>query len=203
MRFKIGTCLVSSIGNRACITKEGVFEFFPTRQFYRNVKEWQSLMPENSVDVYSTTLTGMKRRIFDIEHRLATHHRHTHMAFKLKTIFDYFDLPSRVIFKPRTYPFFSCSRNKYMCGVWNERDFYQPNLMIGTYLHFYGKRNLEILDVYGNWVHLAPCGDKIYIRGILTQNLALYAKVLAGTYTLRLNYGTNLGKKSHSFLVDM
>jgi hypothetical protein len=144
----------------------------------------------------------MKRRIFDLEYRLALS-KHSHMAFKLKTIFDTFDLSSRVIFKPQTYPVFECYKNKYTSSVWYERDFYCPKKIIGTYLHFHGTRELEILDVYGNWVHLAPCADKIYIRGVLTHNLAQYATVMAGTYTFRLTYNTNLGKKSQSFLVDI
>ena len=203
MRLSIGSCLVSTLGNRACVTKEGVFEFFPTRQFFANMHEWRRAKGINSLTLYKSSLSGMRRRIFDLEHRLALHDRHTHMAFKLKSIFDYFDLPSRVIFKPHTYPFFENYKNKYVCGVWYENEFYMPHKMVATYLHYHGTRELEILDKYGNWVHLAPCGDKVYIRGVLTQNLAQYANILAGTYTLRLTYNTNLGKKSYSFLVDI
>jgi hypothetical protein len=205
-----GTRILSSLGSRVILTRQGVFEFFPTRRFFPRVEHWvkkhhkealqQELESPRLLIVPTKPITGIQKKVFDLEHRLNALHRHSTIAHKLSTIFDYFLLNSRVYFnstKPE-----QDGKKKYMCKVWYERDFFNPGKSIGTFVHYYGTRELHILDLNEKWVHLAPCQDSIYIRGVLTKNLAKYAMIVDRTFTLRLSWNTSKGKKYATFLLD-
>ena len=146
-------------------------------------------------------MTPMEKRVFDLEHYLSSVHRHSCIAHKLITIFDHFLLKSKVFLHPlKPLP---SGKNLFSCQVWNEREFYIPGKSIGTFVHYSNSRELHVLDNFGNWIYIAPCLDSIYIRGVLTNNLAQYARIHDKTYTFRLSWTTKQGKKSTLFLVDV
>jgi hypothetical protein len=192
------------------LTREGCFEFFPRRRFFPRVEHWVKKHSEESMTdikdpprlliVKSKPNAGMQKKVFDLEHRLSALHRHSTVPHKLATIFNHFLLNSRVYFNPSKPE--QDGKKKYMCKVWYEQDFFNPDKSIGTFVHYYGTKELHILDLHNKWVHLAPCQDFIYIRGVLTKNLAQYAMIMDRTYTLRLSWNTSKGKKNAIFLLD-
>lgn len=211
MRIAKGTRILSSLGSRAILTREGCFEYFPSRRLFPKVIDWSNTIEagkdvppfffsNHHTYIKSLPQTRMQERVFDLEHRLSALYRHSTVAHKLNKIFDHFLLSSRVLFHP-SKPL-NDKKKKYTCKVWYEQDFYIPGKSIGTFVHYYGNKELQILDTKMKWVHLAPCQDSIYIRGVLTNNLAQYAMIIDRTYTLRLSWNTSKGKKYATILLD-
>ena len=125
-------------------------------------------------------LTGMERRVADMQEKLRISHYYMPVAHKIAMIYDEFQLKSHVEFGPS---------DRQGQGVWHEGG----GERVGTFVHS-TLRDLEVEADNGRWFPVAPCGDKIYIRGILVDHLEGYVK--DQKLHLRLSWNTSAGRRS-------
>ena len=125
-------------------------------------------------------LTGMERRVAEMQEKLRISHYYIPVAHKIAMIYDEFQLKSHVEFG---------HSEKQGQGVWHEGG----GERVGTFVHS-TIRDLEVEADNGRWFPVAPCGDKIYIRGILVDHLEGYVK--DQKLHLRLSWNTSAGRRS-------
>jgi len=126
-------------------------------------------------------LTGMERRVAEMQEKLRISHYYIPVAHKIAMIYDEFQLKSRVEFRD--------SEKQQGQGVWQEGG----GERVGSFVHS-TIRDLEVEADNGRWFPVAPCGDKIYIRGILVDHLEGYVK--HQKLHLRLSWNTSAGRRS-------
>lgn len=126
-------------------------------------------------------LTGMERRVADMQEKLRISYYYIPVAHKIAMIYDEFQLKSRVNF--------GHSHTQQGQGVWHEGG----GERVGTFVQS-TQRELEVEADNGRWFPVAPCGDKIYIRGILVDHLEGYVK--DQKLHLRLSWNTSAGRRS-------
>jgi hypothetical protein len=202
-----GTSLVSFTGERACIVKYGyLFQFHPVRKFFPTFKDWDAVQgpcSEGTIKytVYSPPhLSPMEKCVKDIENHLAIYDRGTPMASRIRKLYLAFGLKSYVELKDSPSFLWGNQKSFYTYGVWKENTFFTSH-PLGTFQQYHQK-HLEILDKDGNFIPLGFFKDRVYVRGVLTLNLALYAKVLAGTFTLRLSWKVGGERKRMLFYIE-
>ena len=203
MRYPIGTRILSSCGQRLQVVKQGkYFQFYPNRIFYPSLKDWTQTLEKNSTleTFLPLHVTPKQRQVLDIENSLAFD-RHSTIAQKLEYLFRSLNIRSQVNY---TVPSsFRMTTKWYTCGVWYDQDFYSFLKVLGHYKHFYTGTQVEILDTSSKWIHVAPCKDMVYVRGILTNNLAKYALVRNKVYRLRVQWKAGRKRFSQEFDMDV
>jgi hypothetical protein len=201
-----GTSLVSFTGERASIVKRGsLLQFFPVRKFFPSITEWDTSQGPCHEGIRYTIyapnkLSPMEKCVKDVENQLAIYDRGAPMATRIRKLYSAFALKSAVELKDTSSFIWGKQKSFYTYGVWNETTFFTSH-PIGLFYQYHQKY-VEILDKDGNFIPLGFYKDRVYVRGVLTLNLPQYAKILAGTYTLRLSWTVAGERKRMLFYID-